>query len=209
MGRTEVADSDGPHPPFVKEPLQRPVGVDGGVEVLRQGLVQEVEVHRVDAQLAGADLEGMQRTVEAVVGHPDLGLDEELGPLDAARQDGGADLTLVHVGSGGVNHAVAGPQGLLDGGLGDIGWRLEDAKAEGRQLDAIVEPDGWMLLRVPCWHATPVDAVGMPRTREWDRSGRWSLRLGNLYLGWRAAGVAGLGTPAAARYARLGDECCG
>ena len=49
--------------PSFKEVLQRPVGLDGRVEVLGQRLVQEVEVDRVDPQLARAHVERMERRV--------------------------------------------------------------------------------------------------------------------------------------------------
>ena len=70
-------------------------------------------------------------------------------PLAAmARADG----FLVAVGGGGVDVAVAGGEGVGDGLLGLLGGDLEDAEAEDRHLDAVVEGDeggGWVGLQRP------------------------------------------------------------
>ena len=55
----------------------------GLVEVRREGLVQDQQVDLVDAELAGALVEAVQGLVVAVVADPDLGLDEDLGAVDA------------------------------------------------------------------------------------------------------------------------------
>jgi hypothetical protein len=60
---------------------------------------------------------------------------------DAAGCDGAADGFLVAVGRGSVEVAVAGGQGADDSLLGVLGGDLEDAEAEDRHLDAVVERD--------------------------------------------------------------------
>ena len=80
MRGAEVRDADGPDPPLGEQPLGRPVRVDRRVEGLGQRLVQQVQVDGVEAELAGAHVERVQRSVVAVVADPQLGLDEQLGP---------------------------------------------------------------------------------------------------------------------------------
>ena len=80
--------------------------------------------------------------VVAVVGDPDLGLEEDVGAVEAGGADRVADLALVAVGGGGVDVAVAGVERGADGVAGLVGRRLEDAEAEGGQLDAVVEGQG-------------------------------------------------------------------
>ena len=79
----EVADPDRADLAVGQQRLQRLVGADGEVELARQRLVQDQQVDLVDAELAGALVEGVQRLVVAVVGDPDLGLDEDLRAVDA------------------------------------------------------------------------------------------------------------------------------
>ena len=135
----EVADADGADLAVGEQGLERPVGVDGAVEPAREGLVEDEQVDLVDAELAGALVEGVEGLVVAVVADPHLGLDEHVVAVDAAAADGVADAALVGVGGGGVDVAVADAQGGLDGGGGLVGRGLEDAEAEGGHLDAVVE----------------------------------------------------------------------
>ena len=104
----EVADADGADLAVCQQRLQRPVRLEGLVEGRGQRLVQDQQVDLVDAELAGALLEAVQRLVVAVVADPDLGLDEDLVAGDAGAVDGLADLALVAVRRGGVDVPVAG-----------------------------------------------------------------------------------------------------
>ena len=72
--------------PSAEQRLQRPVRLEGLVEVRGQRLVQDEQVDLVDAELAGALVEAVQRLVVAVVADPDLGLDEDLVPVDAGAR---------------------------------------------------------------------------------------------------------------------------
>ena len=55
--------------------------------------------------------------------------------------DGLADLPLVAVGGRGVDVAVAGIERGRDRATGLVGRRLEDAQADRRHLDAVVQGD--------------------------------------------------------------------
>ena len=134
--------------PSSRKPLESAVRADRRVEVLGQRLVEQVEVHRVQPELAGAHVEGMEGSVVAVIGDPYLRLDEQLGPIDAACGDRGANLGLVEVRGGGVDHPVPERQGFLDRGLGFARRGLEDAEAERGQLDAVVEANRPPVCRV-------------------------------------------------------------
>jgi hypothetical protein len=79
----EVADADGADLAVGQERLERSVGLEGHVEVRGQRLVQDEQVDLVDAELGGALLEPVQRLVVAVVGDPDLRLDEDVGAVEA------------------------------------------------------------------------------------------------------------------------------
>ena len=57
--------------------------------------------------LRGALVEAVQGLVVAVVADPDLGLQEDVGPVEARAVDRLTDLALVAVGGGGVDVAVA------------------------------------------------------------------------------------------------------
>jgi hypothetical protein len=83
------------------------VGVEGAVERGRQCLVEDEQVDLVDAELAGALVEGVQGLVVAVVGDPDLGLDEDLGSVDTGAADGLAECTLWPVAAG--RRSAGGP----------------------------------------------------------------------------------------------------
>ena len=69
--------------PSASSCLERPVGLEGAVESVGQGLVEDQQVDLVDAELAGALVEAVQGLVVAVVADPDLGLDEDLVAVDA------------------------------------------------------------------------------------------------------------------------------
>ena len=74
----EVADPDRADLAVSEQRLERTVGLQGPVERRRQRLVQDQQVDLVDAELARALLEGVQRLVVSVVADPDLGLQEDL-----------------------------------------------------------------------------------------------------------------------------------
>src|SRR3954466_5916309 len=100
--------------------------------------MEDEQVDLLDAELARTLLEAVQRLVVAVVGDPDLRLDEDVGAVEARGADRLADLALVAVGGGGVDVAVAGGQRGLDGG-GLLRRALKDAEAERGNGDAVVE----------------------------------------------------------------------
>ena len=135
----EVADADGAHLAVGQQGLQGAVGVLGEVEAAGQRLVEDEQVDLLDAELAGALVEGVQGLVVAVVADPDLRLDEHLLARQAGVADGVADFAFVAVGGGGVDEPVAGLQRGGDGLLGDVGWCLEDAEAEGGHGHAVVQ----------------------------------------------------------------------
>jgi hypothetical protein len=110
--------------------------------VVAIGLVDQVQVEVVEAQTLQRGVERLLGVFLAGVLHPQLRGDEQLLAGDAAGGDGAADGFLVAVGGGGVEVAVAGGQGAGDGLLGLLGGDLEDAEAEDRHLDAVVERDG-------------------------------------------------------------------
>ncbi len=62
----------------------------------------------------------------AVVGDPDLGLDENVGPAESGAADRLADLALVAVSRRSVDKPVTGGQRGLDSGDRLIRRRLED-----------------------------------------------------------------------------------
>ena len=106
----EVADADGADLAVLEQRLQRPVCLERLAEVGRQRLVQDQQVDLVDAELAGALVEGVQRLVISVVADPDLGLQEDRRTTALRRVYRFADLALVAVGGGRVNVAVAGAE---------------------------------------------------------------------------------------------------
>lgn len=83
-GGGEVADADGPHPAIGEQFLQRAVGGHRLLEVADVGLVKDEEIEPFDPELADGLLEGVQGLVPAVVGDPDLGLEEDVLALDSA-----------------------------------------------------------------------------------------------------------------------------
>jgi hypothetical protein len=104
--------------------------------------VQDEQVDLLDAELGGALVEGVQGLVVAVVGDPDLGLDEDLGSIDAGGRDGLPDLAFVAVGGGGVDVPVADLERRFDCGGRLIRRALKDAESKGWHLDAVVERQG-------------------------------------------------------------------
>src|SRR4029453_1201838 len=102
-------------------------------------LVQDQQVEGVDAELAGALVEGVQGLVVAVVADPDLRLDEDLVTGEVRPVDRLADLALVQVRGSGVDVAVADLQSGCHGVPGLGGGGLEDAEAERGHRDAVVE----------------------------------------------------------------------
>ena len=145
----EVAHADGAHHAVGEQLLERPVGLEGAVEGRGQGLLQEQQVEPVDAELPGALVEGAQRRVLAVVGDPDLRLDEHLGADESAAPDTLADLALVGVGRRGVDETVPGGDRGLDGADRLLRGALEDAESQGRDLDPVVQLDE----RIPSGHS--------------------------------------------------------
>src|SRR3954463_8885489 len=104
--------------------------------------MQEQQVELVDAELANALLEPVQRGAVAVVADPAPRLYEPLTARDAGATNAFADLALVRVRGRGVDEPVAGRDGRLDGGGRLFRRTLEDAEAEGRQFDAVVQLNG-------------------------------------------------------------------
>jgi hypothetical protein len=126
MAGHEVAYPDRANLFVGQELLQRRVRVDGQLELARQRLVQDQQVDLVDPELACALVERVQRLVVAVIGDPDLRLDEDLGAVETGPTDRLADLPLVEVRRGGVDVAVAGGQRRLDGRDRLVRGRLEE-----------------------------------------------------------------------------------
>jgi hypothetical protein len=138
----EVAHADRADLAVGQQRLQGAVRLEGPVEGRGERLVEDQQVDLLDAELARALLETVQRLVVAVVGDPDLGLEEHLGAIDARGAHSVADLTLVAVGGGGVDQPVALPQRGRDGRRGLLRRALEHAEAEGGHRHAVVERHG-------------------------------------------------------------------
>jgi len=138
----EVADADCPHLAVGQQRLQRAVCLERAVEGGGQRLVEDQEVDLLDAELAGTLLEPVQRLVVAVVGDPDLRLQEHVRAVQARGTERLAHLALVPVGGGGVDVAVAVAQRGLDGGSGLLGRALEDAEPERGHRHAVAERQG-------------------------------------------------------------------
>jgi hypothetical protein len=79
----EVADADGADLAVGQQRLQAAIGLKRSLEGRGQRLVQDEQVDLLDAELARALLEAVQRLVVAVVGDPDLRLDEDVGAVEA------------------------------------------------------------------------------------------------------------------------------
>ena len=107
--------------------------------VVAEGLVDEVQVQRLQAEFVHRTFEGLPGRALAGVGDPQFRRDEQVVARDAAGGDGAAHRFLVVVHGGRVDRAIAGLQGLGDGPLGLLGRDLVDAEAEDRHADAVVE----------------------------------------------------------------------
>lgn len=141
MRGLEVGHARGADPTLGDELLDGLPGL--AVQVAGRGRpVNQVEVEVVQAQLGEAGVEGPQGGVVALVGVPQLGGDEQLLTGDPGGGEGAADTGLVAVDRGGVDAAVTGLQGGAHRGGGLVVGDLEDAEAELRDLDAVVESDG-------------------------------------------------------------------
>jgi len=165
-------------------------------------------------ELAGAHVERMEHSVVAVIGDPYLRLDEQLGPIDAACGDRGANAGLVEVRGGRVDHPVPDPQGLLDGRPGFVRRGLEDAEPERGQLDAVIEANRPPVCRLHQDHYECRGRVGRGDVDggwHWRRCGpcrrsrlhphyhedvwtgltkAWTAADANLPEGWELRGVA-------------------
>src|SRR5438270_11118712 len=138
-----VADPDGADLAVREQGLQGAVSIQGPLERRRQRLVQEQQVDLVDAELAGALVEAVQRLVVAVVADPNLGLQEDVRAFQAGTLYRLADLALVSVACRRVDEAVAAFECRPDGVAGFVRGRLEDSKTERGHVDTVVESDGF------------------------------------------------------------------
>ncbi|OUE16297.1 hypothetical protein CMMCA002_09085 [Clavibacter michiganensis subsp. michiganensis] len=159
--REEVGDADRADEALGVQRLEGLPGLDVQA-VLRVGPVDQVEVHRVDAELAPAVLEGAAGAVRALVAVAELRGDEELLARDARRLDGGAHALLVVVAGGGVDVAIAGLERALHGLLRLGGRGLEDAEAQLRDGDAVVQGDEGDAM---CSRLLRLDGHGVRRRR--------------------------------------------
>jgi hypothetical protein len=103
--------------------------------------VQDQQVDLVDAELAGALVEGVQRLVKSVVADPDLGLQEDRRTATLRRVHRFANLALVTVRGGRVNVAVAGVERSRNRAARLVRRRLEDAESDRGHLDAVIQGD--------------------------------------------------------------------
>src|ERR1700761_544116 len=156
----EVADADGADLAVLEQRLQRPVCLERLVEVGRQRLVQDQQVDLVDAEFAGALVEGVQRLVIPVVADPDLGLQEDRRTTALPRVHRFANLALVAVCGSRVNVAVAGAERGRDRAARLVRRWLEDAEADRGQRDAVVQGNAWYFV---CHGDTPLNACCGPR----------------------------------------------
>jgi hypothetical protein len=104
--------------------------------------MQQQEIDLLDAELARALVEGVQRGLVAVIADPDLGLDEHVRGGSARAADAVPNFALVAVRGRGVDQSVADAQRRLDGRGGLLGRGLEDAESKRRHLDAVVQVQG-------------------------------------------------------------------
>src|SRR5699024_3685441 len=121
--------------------LQRLVRTNRPLEVGGQRLVQQQQIDLLNTQFPSRLIKAVQRLVVAVVGDPQLGLDEDLGAVQARLLDALADLALVAIGGCGIDQTVANAQGLSDCGDGLLRRGLEDAEAQRGHGDTIVQGD--------------------------------------------------------------------
>jgi hypothetical protein len=136
--RLEVADADGAQLAGLVGRFHR---TPGAVHVAI-GLVDQEQVQMVELQAAQRLVDGLADALEAGVLHPELARDEEVIARHATTTQSFPDSLFVHVGSRGVDQAVARLDGADDAalalrGIGD----LEDAEAGDRHPDAVVQGD--------------------------------------------------------------------
>ena len=134
----EVGYTDRLDPPG---PVQVLHGTPGAV-IVAVGLVDQVEVKVIQSEKLQRSFERLNGVFLTGVLDPELGGDEQLLAGDAAAPDGASDGFLVGVGGGGVDQAVPCGHGIRDDLLGLLGRDPEDAEAEQRHLDAVVQRDG-------------------------------------------------------------------
>ena len=104
------------------------------------GLVDVQQIHIVQAQA----LQGLVHGVLVLkLGGPQLGGEEDLLPLCAAGLDAPAAGPLVDVGVGGVDEGIAHLQGLPDAVLRLCGGEHEDAEADHRAFQIVVQLNGF------------------------------------------------------------------
>lgn len=156
----EVADPNRRHLPVGKERLERSVCRDGGVEYPGGGLVQDQQVDAVHPEFAGGDIERMESLVVAILADPHFRLDEHLVTVHARCAKALPDLTLVHVRGRGVDVPVPRAQRRLDRIRRIVLRTLENAEAEGRHSDAVVE--GEDLVHASTLHSTPSTNEALP-----------------------------------------------
>ena len=152
----EVADANRAHLAVSEQFLEGSVCVEREIETARQRLVQEEQVETINAKLARALVEGVQRGVGTVVANPNLRFEEYVSAGDARPADVRVafqpDQVLVEVTDEGVEPAVADNQQMLSGrfagrsdphirGSGIAGMR-ERVAAAGGELDAGPRPGG-------------------------------------------------------------------
>src|SRR5579872_1606323 len=124
----EIADADRAHAALVIKPLQRAPGFRPQP---RHGPMQEKEIDRFEAERRAALVERGKGTVEAVIGVPQLGRDEELSARKAAVAHRLADIGLIVVKSRRIDMAITELQRRGD--------RVPRLAAGGHEIDA--EPD--------------------------------------------------------------------
>lgn len=135
--RVEVRHADRPYPTLLVEVLH---GAPRAVNVAVR-LVDQVQVEVVEAEPPQRGVEGVTGGFLTGVLHPQFGRDEQFVSRDAARGDRPPDGLLVAVGGGGVQHSVAGGQGVENDLLGLLGGDLVDPEAEGRHRHTVVQGD--------------------------------------------------------------------
>src|SRR5262249_46514744 len=102
--------------------------------------MDEVQIHIVEPEAAKARIEGPERTLVAVFAQPEFGRDEHFGAIDSAAHEPFAHLSLVEIGSGGVDEPIARGDRCLDRSRGQLpGLPGQDAEPEGRHRDAVVQ----------------------------------------------------------------------
>ena len=134
----EVRDTDGACEPLLVQLLHRPPRA----VVVAERLVDQIQVEVVNPELLKRSLERTSRLLLALMLNPELRRDEQLLARDAARLDPATDGFLVAVRRSRVERLVPGGNRLDDHLLRVLGWNLEDAEAEDRHLDAVVQGDG-------------------------------------------------------------------